>query len=122
MAQYKDKGFPAFPGAYLVNYFTTNSTTNGGSFPIYKSTPNLGIQFDGSSYFNTTVGASNKNDFFLVMPGYKLIIYTDANYSSSTETFDNTSNSTIYHVTVTSTTFKNNVESVKLYYNNVEIL
>jgi hypothetical protein len=118
MAQYKDKGFPAFPGAYLINY----SPTNGGSFPIYKSTPNLGIKFDGSSYFNTTVGASNKNDFFLVMPGYKLIIYTDANYSSSTETFDNTSNSTIYHVTVTSTTFKNNVESVKLYYNNVEIL
>ncbi len=121
MAQYKDKGFPAFPGAYLVNYFTTNSTY-GGSFPIYKSTPNLGVKFDGSSYFNTTVGASNKNDFFLVMPGYKLIIYTGASYSSNTSTFDNTSNSTIYHVTITSVTFKNLVKSVKLYYNNVEIL
>ena len=110
MALYKDKGFPAFPGAYLINY----STTNGGSFPIYKSTPDLGV--------TTSVGASNKNDFFLVMPGYKLIIYTDANYSSFTETFDNTSNSTIYHVTITSITFKNLVKSVKLYYNNVEIL
>jgi hypothetical protein len=117
MALYKDKGFPAFPGAYLINY----STTNGGSFPIYKSTPDLGISFN-STNFNTTVGASNKNDFFLVMPGYKLIIYTDANYSSNTSTFDNTSNSTIYHVTITSVTFKNLVKSVKLYYNNVEIL
>ena len=117
MAQYKDKGFPAFPGAYLINY----STTNGGSFPIYKSTPNLGVQFNGTN-FNTSVGASDKNDFFLVMPGYKLIIYTGADYLSDTSTFDNTSNSTIYHVTVTSATFLNNVESVKLYYNNVEIL
>jgi len=114
MAQYKDKGFPAFPGAYLVNYFTTNSTTNGGSFPIYKSTPDLGV--------TTSVGASNKNNFFLVLPGYKLIIYTGTNYSSSTSTFDNTSNSTIYHVTITSATFINLVKSVKLYYNNVEIL
>ena len=56
------------------------------------------------------------------MPGYKLIIYTGANYSLNTSTFDNTSNSTIYHVTVTSVTFLNEVESVKLYYNNVEIL
>lgn len=114
MALYKDKGFPAFPGAYLVNYFTTNSTSDGGSFPIYKSTPDLGVI--------TSVGASNKNNFFLVLPGYKLIIYTGTNYSSNTSTFDNTSNSTIYHVTITSATFINLVKSVKLYYNNVEIL
>jgi hypothetical protein len=83
MAQYKDKRFPAFPGAYIIN-------TGIGSFPIYKSTPDL----EGAG----SMGAGNKNEYLLVMPGYQITIYTNTNYSSdvTAQSFNNSDSSQIY--------------------------
>jgi hypothetical protein len=105
MAIYKDKGFPAFPGAYIINGLA-------GSFPIYKSTPDLGA--------TGSIGASNTNDYLLVMPGYKIVIYTDANYATNERTIDNTAYSSIYHVK-TITPIANQITSIKLFYGSTEI-
>lgn len=106
MALYKDKGFPAFPGAYIINDLF-------GSFPIYKSTPDL------ESY--GSIGASNKNNYLIVMPGYKITIYTVVNYSTNERTIDNTNSSNIYHVKTLSPTL-DQVSSIKLYYGSTEII
>lgn len=105
MALYKEKGFPAFPGAYIINGLY-------GSYPIYKSTPNLGA--------TGTIGASDTNDYLLVMPGYKILIYNDANYTSNERTIDNTISSNIYHVK-TIAPIANAITSIKLFYGSTEI-
>jgi hypothetical protein len=108
MALYRDKGFPAFPGAYIIN------SGNGGSYPIYKSTPNLGA--------TGSIGADQANDFLLVMPGYKITVYTDTNYgTTNVKTIDNTTSSNIYHVATTGATWVNNISSIKLFYGSTEI-
>jgi hypothetical protein len=108
MALYKDKGFPAFPGAYIIN-------TGIGSFPIYKSTADL----EGAG----SIGAGQKNDYLIVMPGYKITIYTDINYANNAKTIDNTNSSNIHHVATTVTTpYKNQISSIKLYYGSTEII
>lgn len=105
MALYKDNGFPAFPGAYIIN-------GGGGSYPIYKSTPNLSAV--GS------IGADDANDYLLVMPGYKILIYTNPNYSTNERTIDNTKSSNIYHVKTLSPLL-NVISSIKLFYGSTEI-
>jgi hypothetical protein len=111
MALYRDKGFPAFPGAYIIN---KNNTTSGGSFPIYKSTPDLGA--------TGSIGASNTNDYLLVMPGYRVTIYVDINYGSTSQTFNNTDSTSVLHSRATSATWVNTVSSIKLFYGNTEII
>lgn len=106
MALYKDKGFPAFPGAYIIN-------SGSGSFPIYKSMPDL----EGAG----SMGAGNKNEYLIVMPGYKITVYTDINYVTNERTIDNTNSSNIYHVKTLSPIL-NQISSIKLYYGTTEIL
>ena len=106
MALYKDKGFPAFPGAYIIN-------SGIGSFPIYKSTPDL----EGTS----SMGAGNKNNYLIVMPGYKITVYTAVNYSTNEKTIDNTNSSNIYHAKTLSPTL-DQISSIKLYYGSTEII
>lgn len=110
MAQYRDKGFPAFPGAYIIN---KNNATSGGSFPIYKSTPDLGA--------TGSIRVNNTNDYLLVMPGYRVTIYVDANYASTSQVFNNTDSSSILHSKQTSATWMNKISSIKLFYGNTEI-
>ena len=105
MALYKENGFPAFPGAYIINGLY-------GSYPIYKSTTNLGAV--GS------IGADDANDSLLVMPGYKILIYTNPNYSTNERTIDNTNSSNIYHVKTLSPLL-NAITSIKLFYGSTEI-
>ena len=111
MAQYNDKGFPAFPGAYIIN---KNNSTSGGSFPIYKSTPDLGA--------TGSIGANNTNDYLLVMPGYRVTIYVNVNYASTSQSFNNTDSSSILHSNQTSQSWVNTISSIKLFYGNTEII
>ena len=106
MALYKDNGFPAFPGAYIIN-------GGGGSYPIYKSTPDLGAV--GS------IGANDANDYLLVMPGYRVTIYVNANYASTSQDFNNTDSSSILYSKQPSATWVNKVSSIKLFYGSTEI-
>ena len=107
MALYKDKGFPAFPGAYIINSLV-------GSFPIYKSTPDL----EGAG----TIGAGNKSDYLIVMPGYKITVYTGVNYVTNEKTIDNTNSSNIHHVKTNAGMWANQISSIKLFYGSTEII
>ncbi len=60
------------PGAMLINH--------GGSIPIFFSHRDVGIDF----------GMADEDDFYLVMPGYKLEIYYDSGYNGTIVTYNNT--------------------------------
>lgn len=73
---------------------------------------------------NKVFGPGNSDDGFLVNPGYKLIIYAGENYTGTATTIDNT----LYGFDVVSNPLHhssspvNDMQSVRLYYNNVEIV
>ena len=80
------------------------------SFPIYSSIPNL-----------SNVSITRQDDAYLILPKFKLIIYsTIAQTSAGTlvTEFDNTTGTKILFVNCEGI---NRTESLKLYYNNVEI-
>lgn len=60
------------PGAYLISAST-------GAFPIFTSVT------DYSEW-----GMDNLDDKYIVLPGYKIIIYTNTNYEGVSTTIDNT--------------------------------
>ena len=96
------------PGAWMIN-------TGGGSFPIFGSIKSL----------NTTYDQSNNDDWWIVVPGYKLVIYDSENYTGSSGTVDNTSGTTT--VVKSSSSINpwpngaNKVYSCKLYFGTTEI-
>ena len=66
---------PIFPGAYL--------NSGGATLPIFSTIP------DYRDYF-----MNDTDDGYIVMPGFKLIVYRDF-YSSTMNTYDNTPGTTI---------------------------
>jgi len=66
---------PIFPGAWMI--------TGPASLPIFSSID------DYRNYF-----MNDTDDGYLVMPGFKLIVYRDF-YASTTNTYDNTPGTTI---------------------------
>lgn len=92
---------PATPGAYLFN-------GNDGSFPIFSSITNY-----------AAFGMNDLDDNYLVMPGYKIIVYVNDNYGGNSTTIDNTASSSILFQ---ATSNVNQGSSCKLYYNGVEIV
>ena len=81
---------PICPGAYFINTVTFASGGNGISmFPIY-----------GNMYsFVLPYVSANADNYFVVLPGFKLVVFTSSNYNtiaSGTSSrnytiFDNTS-------------------------------
>jgi hypothetical protein len=92
---------PLTPGAYLIN-------SSHGAFPIFCS----------MSWFGNQYGMNDIDDFYLIMPGYKLIVYTDGSYSNNSTTFDNTSYQNIRYLL---TNYANKGSSCRLYYYGTEI-
>jgi len=60
---------------------------------------------------------ANVDDYYLLPPGVKLIIYSSGNYTSLLNTFDNSASS-VYNVFAPTT--PNTLQSCKYYYNDVE--
>jgi hypothetical protein len=94
---------PGIPGAYLMN----GVNPGVGSFPIFCS-----INY-------STFGMNDIDDNYLVMPGYKIIVYVNDNYGGNSTTIDNTASSSILFQ---ATSNVNQGSSCKLYYNGVEIV
>lgn len=70
-----------YPGAFMLN-------ANSGSFPIFCSIYNF-----------STWGMNDIDNYYIVMPGYKLLTYPTSGYVSSSTTsqngvYDNTSGET----------------------------
>lgn len=87
-------------GAYLID-------DGRGSFPIFCSIANF------SDY-----GMDNIDNYYIVLPLYKLHVYTSINYLDYVYIIDNTKGTTILYVNSPST---NGISSCKLYFNGNEI-
>lgn len=66
------KTMPTYPGAYLIN-------GGGGAHPIFCSIDD----------FNTW-GFNDQEDYYIVMPGYKLTIYTESGQQGTEYNYENT--------------------------------
>jgi hypothetical protein len=101
------QNFSIFPGAYFIN------SIGNGCMPVFWSIPNF------SGFLDDT---GDREDCVIVMPGYKIILWFDLNYSGTKVVIDNTSNS--YILVAQSATFgaggwsPNNISSCQLYYEN----
>ena len=61
---------------------------------------------------------NNADDFYIIGPGYKFIVYQDDNYSNTNFTADNTNNNVSNIFTCPNV---NTGSSIRVYFNNVEI-
>jgi hypothetical protein len=122
MNEYKyNTNVPFQPGAYLINSAHT-------TWPIYKSLV-VNDLIDQNNLNDTTknININDTDDCFIVMPGYKLIIYVhyydNSSSANQTATLDNTTGTTTMAVQTTETSIGaiNSITSVKLYYKGVEV-
>jgi hypothetical protein len=113
---------PIYPGAYYAN---TGTLLTGGNcsvlLPIYGSITN----------FSNPYNSDNADNYYLVLPGFKLVVYSDPNYVSTnnssyvTTAYDNTSGTQIKTFQITnlsgysSTTDQGS--SCKLYFKGTEL-
>lgn len=97
---------PITYGAIMNNSdsYITASTLN-----IYTSISNL-----SDAYVPKVDSHNDVNDYFIVMPGYKLIVYEDVNHNGSSYPIDNTTGTTPFFYR-TEGAF-NKASSVRLYY------
>jgi len=98
---------PIIPGAYIVNG-NTSSTNEIYQIPIFSSVLDL-----------SKMGFENSDDVYYVLPGYKINIYVNENFTGNSTTMDNTNGTKIMYKT---TNYVNQGFSIKMYYKNVEIL
>lgn len=96
----------SIPGAYIIN-------EEKSTYPVCSSL----------SDYNVSLGIKNFGNYYIVLPGYKIIAYKYANYSAgsdlkSFETYDNTTG-TIQKIFTCGNTIKNNDVSCKLYYKDI---
>lgn len=107
---YRDNNnIPIYPGAYFMNYGTFSGGNGVFGFPIYGSVY--------SYYYSFNSGSSD--NWYILLPGFKIIVYTGQGYTGNTTTFDNTNGTKIKEYTLTNYVDQGN--SCKLYYNNIEL-
>ena len=60
---------PIMPAAYLLN---GTSVISNATFPVFRSVPDLNVYS-----FDNTDKIDNKDDFYILMPGYSICIYNN---------------------------------------------
>ena len=102
---------PIYPGAYYFNYGSNFGNAGNGSliFPIYGSLSNYDIPYN----------SGDADNFYLVLPGFKIVVYINSNYGGDSSTCDNTSGSQIKKYQLNS--HPDQGSSCRLYYNNIEL-
>ena len=109
---FTQNGFPIYPGAYIINGARNWNTP---CVPIYSSILNYAAI---SNYL------SNGDDWYLVLPKFKLTVFFDGNQGGTSYDLDNNSGTKIklYYLEPTANPNKQNQgDSCKLYYNGTEI-
>ena len=102
------------PGAYLVNGSLLNNFLM--HLPIFGSVRNL-----------TSMGFGNVDNFYYVMPGYKIELYRNVEYNALSQTIDNTNGTKIMYKQIVTPNpnptgiFVNDCNSIKMFYEGVEI-
>lgn len=105
MALYKLNGVNFLYGAIMYN--NTSSPNTRRAYPFFTSRSNFAVN---------DLSQNVADDFWLVMPGFKLEVYDDANHYGTATTYDNTNGFKPIFYTARKTT-----SSIKLYFNNVEL-
>ena len=95
------KGMPIYPGAYLIN-------SGNGAHPIFCSIIAL-----------NNFGFNDQDNFYIIMPGYSLIVYRDPNYANNNTNnmFENCGSSAV--VSYVNAPSSDNSSSCKLYFGNI---
>lgn len=97
----------AFPGAWFIN-----SGDNGYTLPIFSSLADFGNCYG--------IDFQDKDEYFIVMPGFKLIVYRDINYAGTAFTIDATSTSSKKPI-MDDNPNTNSASSCKLYFGSTEL-
>ena len=101
------------PISYGAIINDSDATNTESTVYIYTSISNL-----SDAYLPKVDSHDNVDDYFIVMPGYKLTVYTDNGYGGSSYTIDNTIGiEPSFKKSNTGTA--NTASSVKLYYKNI---
>ena len=95
-------------GAYLVN-------SGYGAFPIFCTID----RFYDYGMDNSSDGNNGVDDYYILLPGYKLLLYIDQGVSGTSYPIDNTIGTTILYQTSPSI---NEISSCKLFFEGVEII
>jgi hypothetical protein len=99
-----------------------NGSAAGGiasCYPFFTSRTDIGALTSRSTSSSGTITIDNIDDYWTVMPGYKLLVYTNPNYTTLSLTGDNTSS--VSPVTYAMNPNFNLASSIQLYYNNILI-
>ena len=65
---------PIMPAAFIMNGGASNNFGSNSMFPLYRSVPDLNV-FTGSS--TTGDWPENTDDYYILMPGYSMVIYNN---------------------------------------------
>lgn len=80
----------SIPASFGAVMYDSSQTASLGSCFIYTSVSDI-----SNVYVPRIVGYRDVDDYYAVMPGYKLIVYLDPNYTGTTYTIDNTNGTNI---------------------------
>lgn len=102
----------AYTGYGTIMY-NGNSAALSSCYPFFTSQSNLSALTSISSAGAGTISIVDIDDYWVVMPGYKIILYTDINYISTSYTSDNTSGTVPINYKIAP---PNTISSVQLYF------
>jgi hypothetical protein len=107
------------PLPYGAIMYNGDSTSIVSCYPFCTSQPNistlLSITNSGAA---GTISVADVDDYWTVMPGYKIVLYNDINYTSTSYTSDNTSGIVPINYKINP---PNTIASFQLYFNNTLI-
>jgi hypothetical protein len=111
-----------FPAAYISDTF--DNDTRFAKIPIFHSLNNvtsssiaLGVGAYAGYYFSFKNNLNTNNNVVILLPGYKLELYSEINYNTLKETFDNSNGDDVLMKLVTIGGYK--IASVKLYHKSL---
>jgi hypothetical protein len=109
-------GRPLGYGAIMYNGSSTGITS---CYPFFTSQSNLATLISISSSGSGTISVGDVDEYWMVMPGYKLIVYTNTSFVGPILlTGDNTSGSVPVNYPIAN---PNNASSIQLYFNGTQI-
>ena len=109
-------GRPIGYGAIMYNGSSTGITS---CYPFFTTQITIGSLTSISSSGSGTISVGDIDEYWMVMPGYKLIVYTNSAFIGPILlTADNTSGSVPVNYPIAT---PNNATSIRLYFNGTQI-
>lgn len=116
MASLLYNGLPVGYGAIMYN---GSSSSIANCYPFFTSQSNLLTLTSISSSGAGTISMNDIDEYWTVMPGYKIVLYADAAYGGAILlTGDNTSGSVPVNYPIAT---PNNASSIRLFFNGTEL-